>query len=192
MYLSVLSYELELPGHLAATNQPGPTETDITSALAEILKPLVPLGRLGRPEEIAGLVADLANPKAGFLTGSSQLISRSRTLVGTISSCDELESASAELLKALFPLEKVVRLLGVTISRFSIAIGRSERIAFVPILLQKSQMTQRPFSRRKTKQATIAGRWRLKPDTRVAHAFRALRRGHPRRYSIVAPTARRI
>ena len=60
-----------------------------------------------------------------------ELISRSRTLVGTISSRDELESASAELLKALFPLEKAVRLLGVAISGFSIvAIGRSEQIAF--------------------------------------------------------------
>jgi len=42
-----------------------------------------------------------------------------------------LESASAELLKALFPLEKAVRLLGVAISGFSIAaIERSEQIAF--------------------------------------------------------------
>jgi DNA polymerase IV len=58
-------------------------------------------------------------------------ITRSRTLIGTIGSRDELESASAELLKALFPLEKAVRLLGVTISGFSIVeIGRSEQIAF--------------------------------------------------------------
>jgi DNA polymerase-4 len=60
-----------------------------------------------------------------------ELISRSRTLVGAIGSRDELECASAELLKALFPLEKAVRLLGVAISGFSIvAIGRSEQITF--------------------------------------------------------------
>jgi hypothetical protein len=35
------------------------------------------------------------------------------------------------------------------------------------ILLQKSEMTQRPLSRRKTKKATIAGRYSLKPHTRV-------------------------
>jgi hypothetical protein len=50
-----------------------------------------------------------------------ELISRSRTLVGAIGSRDELESASAELLKALFPLQQPVRLLGVAISGFSIA-----------------------------------------------------------------------
>jgi 3-oxoacyl-[acyl-carrier protein] reductase len=54
--------------------QPGPTETDMTPVHAEIVKPLVPLGRLGKPEEIAGLVAYLASPEAGFITGSSQTI----------------------------------------------------------------------------------------------------------------------
>src|SRR5712671_5577299 len=54
--------------------QPGPTETDMTAALAEMVKPLVPLGRLGKPEEIAGLVDYLASPEAGFITSSSQTI----------------------------------------------------------------------------------------------------------------------
>jgi len=54
--------------------QPGPTETDMTAAHAKMVKPLVPLGRLGKPEEIAGLVAYLASPEAGFITGSSQTI----------------------------------------------------------------------------------------------------------------------
>jgi 3-oxoacyl-[acyl-carrier protein] reductase len=45
-----------------------------TAAHAEMVKPLVPLGRLGKPEEIAGLVAYLASPEAGFITGSSQTI----------------------------------------------------------------------------------------------------------------------
>ena len=54
--------------------QPGPTATDMTASLVETVKPLVPLGRLGKPEEIAGLVAYLASAEAGFITGSSLTI----------------------------------------------------------------------------------------------------------------------
>jgi 3-oxoacyl-[acyl-carrier protein] reductase len=54
--------------------QPGPTATDMTASHAEMVKPLIPLGRMGEPEEIAGLVAYLASAKAGFITGSSLTI----------------------------------------------------------------------------------------------------------------------
>jgi 3-oxoacyl-[acyl-carrier protein] reductase len=54
--------------------QPGPTATDMSAEHAELVKPFVPLGRLGKPEEIAGLVAYLAGTGAGFITGSSLTI----------------------------------------------------------------------------------------------------------------------
>ena len=54
--------------------QPGPTATDMTTGLVEMVKPLVPLGRMGKPEEVAGLVAYLASARAGFITGSSLTI----------------------------------------------------------------------------------------------------------------------
>jgi 3-oxoacyl-[acyl-carrier protein] reductase len=54
--------------------QPGPIATDMTAAYGEMVKPLVPLGRMGEPEEIAGLVAYLASARAGFITGSSLTI----------------------------------------------------------------------------------------------------------------------
>jgi DNA polymerase-4 len=59
-----------------------------------------------------------------------ELISRSRTTVSAVGSRDELAEISAELLKALFPMQKAVRLLGISISGFAIGeIGGSEQIA---------------------------------------------------------------
>jgi DNA polymerase-4 len=45
------------------------------------------------------------------------LISRSRT-VGTVGNSSDLANVTAELLKALFPMKKAVRLLGVSVSGF--------------------------------------------------------------------------
>jgi DNA polymerase-4 len=49
-----------------------------------------------------------------------ELISRSRTLTGVVGSRNEFEIVSAELLKALFPMQKAVRLLGVSMSGFKL------------------------------------------------------------------------
>ena len=53
---------------------PGPVATDMTAALGEerlrTLTESVPLGRMASPEEIAGVVAFLASPDAGYITGA--------------------------------------------------------------------------------------------------------------------------
>lgn len=51
---------------------PGPTETEQTPAFSELIRAQVkeiPLGRLGKPEEIAALTAFLASEDSGFITG---------------------------------------------------------------------------------------------------------------------------
>jgi 3-oxoacyl-[acyl-carrier protein] reductase len=54
--------------------QPGPTVTDMTDGLADLVKPMIPLGRMGETREIAGLVAYLVSNESGFMTGSSLTI----------------------------------------------------------------------------------------------------------------------
>jgi len=54
---------------------PGFIDTDMTRALSdaqrEKLLQAIPLGRLGRPEDIAHVVAFLASPRAGYITGAT-------------------------------------------------------------------------------------------------------------------------
>lgn len=54
--------------------QPGPVDTDMNPAsgdFAETLKAMMPIGRYGKDEEIAGFVAYLASPEAAYITGAS-------------------------------------------------------------------------------------------------------------------------
>ena len=57
--------------------QPGPVDTDMNPAdgpMRDTLYGMMPMKRHGRPEEVAGLVAWLAGPEAGFVTGALHTI----------------------------------------------------------------------------------------------------------------------
>ena len=57
--------------------QPGPVDTDMNPAegeFAESLKKLMALPRYGHVDEIAAMVAYLAGPEAGFVTGANLMI----------------------------------------------------------------------------------------------------------------------
>src|SRR4029077_20197723 len=64
--------------------QPGPVDTDMNPAegeFAEMLKKLMALQRYSTPDEIAGMVAYLAGPESGFVTGASLTIDGGFTAV---------------------------------------------------------------------------------------------------------------
>ncbi|WP_394780040.1 SDR family oxidoreductase [Undibacterium sp.] len=72
-----LALDLAARGITVNNVQPGPTATDMNPAdgpHADIIKGLVPVGRLGKDDEIAGMVAYLASPEAAFVTGASLTI----------------------------------------------------------------------------------------------------------------------
>lgn len=70
-------------GILVNVVQPGPINTDRNPAdgeFADLLTAAVPLGRLGRVEEVAALVAFLASDEASFITGTTIDIDGGMTL----------------------------------------------------------------------------------------------------------------
>jgi 3-oxoacyl-[acyl-carrier protein] reductase len=60
--------------------QPGPIETDMTAEHIEHIKGMVPLGQVGKPEDVAELVSYLAGASSGYMTGSSLTIDGGMTL----------------------------------------------------------------------------------------------------------------
>jgi len=61
----------ELAGDAITVNAvaPGPIQSSMTSDFPDSLRALIPLGRLGRPEEVAAAVAYLIGDDAAFVTG---------------------------------------------------------------------------------------------------------------------------
>jgi len=87
--------------------------TGFDAMLAE-LQPLI--DKVWRHCEDKGVCGRTVTLKVKF--ADFELISRSRTVAGTIESNSDLANVAAELLKALFPMKKAVRLLGVSVSGF--------------------------------------------------------------------------
>ena len=67
--------------------QPGPTATDMTGEHGERVKRRLPLGRMGSPEEIAGLVAYLVRPRRFRHRGQPDDRRRLRGVIATAAPC---------------------------------------------------------------------------------------------------------
>jgi 3-oxoacyl-[acyl-carrier protein] reductase len=64
-----LARELAADGITVNAVAPGPIATGMTTELPASLRALIPVGRMGRAEEVAAVIAFLAGPQAGFITG---------------------------------------------------------------------------------------------------------------------------
>src|SRR5205085_8391596 len=77
MFTQGLSREVGPRGITVNNVQPGPIDTDLNPAdgdFADMLRSLMALPRYGSGDEVAALVAYLAGPEAGFVTGASLTI----------------------------------------------------------------------------------------------------------------------
>ena len=64
-----LAKELASAGVRVNAVAPGPIASEMTAAFPDNLRALIPLGRMGRAEEVAAAVSFMLSDKAGFISG---------------------------------------------------------------------------------------------------------------------------
>jgi NAD(P)-dependent dehydrogenase (short-subunit alcohol dehydrogenase family) len=60
---------------------PGPIHNDQSDILIKKIKIITPMGRLGRVDDLLGLLIFLVNEKSNFITGQNILVDGGRTII---------------------------------------------------------------------------------------------------------------
>ena len=85
-FTKALAQEGAMKGVTVNVVAPGYIDTDMVAAVPEeVLKKIIgtiPLGRLGKAEEIASMVAYLASDQAGFITGATMTVNGAQYIAG--------------------------------------------------------------------------------------------------------------
>lgn len=85
-FTKALAQEGAMKGVTVNVVAPGYIDTDMVAAVPEeVLKKIIgtiPIGRLGKAEEIASMVAYLASDQAGFITGSTMTVNGAQYIAG--------------------------------------------------------------------------------------------------------------
>jgi len=85
-FTKALAQEGAMKGVTVNVVAPGYIDTDMVAAVPEdVLKKIIatiPIGRLGKAEEIAAMVAFLASDQAGFITGATMTVNGAQYIAG--------------------------------------------------------------------------------------------------------------
>jgi acetoacetyl-CoA reductase len=85
-FTKALAQEGAMKGVTVNVVAPGYIDTDMVAAVPEeVLKKIIgtiPIGRLGKAEEIASMVAYLASDQAGFITGATMTVNGAQYIAG--------------------------------------------------------------------------------------------------------------
>jgi acetoacetyl-CoA reductase len=85
-FTKALAQEGAMKGVTVNVVAPGYIDTDMVAAVPEdVLKKIIgtiPLGRLGKAEEIASMVAYLASDQASFITGATMTVNGAQYIAG--------------------------------------------------------------------------------------------------------------
>ncbi len=60
---------------------PGPVKNQQKKKLQQAIREMTPMGRLGRPEDLLGVISFLASEQSSYITGQNILVDGGKTII---------------------------------------------------------------------------------------------------------------